>query len=102
MTLQMSEVVNTERKERCSGQKCTSDASPGCLNGSAEDWTVLPMMDMMTTSLMYSRTMHALRSEGLQVHGFKSCPRSECRLGFLTRGNGFLLSDRRYPKKYPL
>ncbi|MPC98552.1 hypothetical protein E2C01_093926 [Portunus trituberculatus] len=27
---------------------------------------------------------------GLQVHGFESCPRSECRLGFLTRGNGFL------------
>ncbi|MPC10493.1 hypothetical protein E2C01_003130 [Portunus trituberculatus] len=26
----------------------------------------------------------------LQVHGFESCPRSECRLGFLTRGNGFL------------
>ncbi|MPC75935.1 hypothetical protein E2C01_070335 [Portunus trituberculatus] len=28
---------------------------------------------------------------GLQVHGFESCPRSECRLGFLTRGNGFLV-----------
>ncbi|MPC22811.1 hypothetical protein E2C01_015837 [Portunus trituberculatus] len=27
---------------------------------------------------------------GLQAHGFKSCPRSECRLGFLTWGNGFL------------
>ncbi|MPC19050.1 hypothetical protein E2C01_011956 [Portunus trituberculatus] len=27
---------------------------------------------------------------GLQAHGFESCPRSECRLGFLTRGNGFL------------
>ncbi|MPC94212.1 2-oxoisovalerate dehydrogenase subunit alpha, mitochondrial [Portunus trituberculatus] len=27
---------------------------------------------------------------GLQAHGFKSCPRSECRLGFLIRGNGFL------------
>ncbi|MPC60081.1 hypothetical protein E2C01_054117 [Portunus trituberculatus] len=42
---------------------------------------------------------------GPQAHGFKSCPRSECRLGFLTLGNGFLaggLSDRRYPKKYPL
>ncbi|MPC62569.1 hypothetical protein E2C01_056655 [Portunus trituberculatus] len=26
----------------------------------------------------------------LQAHGFESCPRSECRLGFLTRGNGFL------------
>ncbi|MPC43865.1 hypothetical protein E2C01_037518 [Portunus trituberculatus] len=28
---------------------------------------------------------------GLQVHMFESCPRSECRLGFLTRGNGFLV-----------
>ncbi|MPC99695.1 hypothetical protein E2C01_095123 [Portunus trituberculatus] len=27
---------------------------------------------------------------GLQAQGFKSCPRSECRLGFLTWGNGFL------------
>ncbi|MPC91848.1 hypothetical protein E2C01_086909 [Portunus trituberculatus] len=27
---------------------------------------------------------------GLQVHGFESSPRSECRLGFLTRGNGLL------------
>ncbi|MPC44478.1 hypothetical protein E2C01_038151 [Portunus trituberculatus] len=27
---------------------------------------------------------------GLQAYGFKSCPRSECRLGFLTLGNGFL------------
>ncbi|MPC86109.1 hypothetical protein E2C01_080925 [Portunus trituberculatus] len=26
----------------------------------------------------------------LQAHGFESCPRSEYRLGFLTRGNGFL------------
>ncbi|MPC68870.1 hypothetical protein E2C01_063080 [Portunus trituberculatus] len=25
-----------------------------------------------------------------QAHGFESCPRSECRLGFLTRDNGFL------------
>ncbi|MPC92372.1 hypothetical protein E2C01_087458 [Portunus trituberculatus] len=28
--------------------------------------------------------------KGLQALGFESCPRSECRLGFLTRGNGFL------------
>ncbi|MPC77522.1 hypothetical protein E2C01_071979 [Portunus trituberculatus] len=27
---------------------------------------------------------------GLQAHGFESCPRSECRFGFLTKGNGFL------------
>ncbi|MPD01503.1 hypothetical protein E2C01_097035 [Portunus trituberculatus] len=27
---------------------------------------------------------------GLQAHGFKSCPRSECRLAFLTRGKDFL------------
>ncbi|MPC35032.1 hypothetical protein E2C01_028440 [Portunus trituberculatus] len=27
---------------------------------------------------------------GLQAHGFESCPRSKCRLGFLTRGNSFL------------
>ncbi|MPC91695.1 hypothetical protein E2C01_086751 [Portunus trituberculatus] len=27
---------------------------------------------------------------GLQAHGFESCSRSECRLGFLTRSNGFL------------
>ncbi|MPC46656.1 hypothetical protein E2C01_040381 [Portunus trituberculatus] len=27
---------------------------------------------------------------GLQAHGFESCPQSECRLGFLTQGNGFL------------
>ncbi|MPC76077.1 hypothetical protein E2C01_070480 [Portunus trituberculatus] len=27
---------------------------------------------------------------GLQAHGFESCRRSECRLGFLTLGNGFL------------
>ncbi|MPC52470.1 hypothetical protein E2C01_046340 [Portunus trituberculatus] len=26
----------------------------------------------------------------LQAHGFESCPWSECRLGFLTQGNGFL------------
>ncbi|MPC66778.1 hypothetical protein E2C01_060931 [Portunus trituberculatus] len=38
---------------------------------------------------------------GHQAHEFESCPRSECRLGFLTLGNGFP-SDRRYPKKYPL
>ncbi|MPC24737.1 hypothetical protein E2C01_017831 [Portunus trituberculatus] len=31
---------------------------------------------------------------GLQAHGFESCPRSECRLGFLTRGNGFLSGSR--------
>ncbi|MPC80193.1 hypothetical protein E2C01_074764 [Portunus trituberculatus] len=30
---------------------------------------------------------------GLLVHGFESCPRSECRLGYLTRGNGFLADD---------
>ncbi|MPC83424.1 hypothetical protein E2C01_078133 [Portunus trituberculatus] len=29
-------------------------------------------------------------TRGLQAHGFESCPRSECRLGFLTRGKGFL------------
>ncbi|MPC39446.1 hypothetical protein E2C01_032984 [Portunus trituberculatus] len=28
---------------------------------------------------------------GLQAHGFESCPHSECKLGFLTRGNGFLV-----------
>ncbi|MPC85402.1 hypothetical protein E2C01_080174 [Portunus trituberculatus] len=27
----------------------------------------------------------------LGSHGFESCPRSECRLGFLTQGNGFLV-----------
>ncbi|MPC88324.1 hypothetical protein E2C01_083225 [Portunus trituberculatus] len=27
---------------------------------------------------------------GRQAHGFESCPRSECRLGFLTQGNSFL------------
>ncbi|MPC94576.1 hypothetical protein E2C01_089750 [Portunus trituberculatus] len=27
---------------------------------------------------------------GLQAHGFESCPRFECRLGFLIQGNGFL------------
>ncbi|MPC42853.1 Kinesin-like protein Klp10A [Portunus trituberculatus] len=27
---------------------------------------------------------------GLQAHRFESCPRSECSLGFLTQGNGFL------------
>ncbi|MPC39798.1 hypothetical protein E2C01_033347 [Portunus trituberculatus] len=27
---------------------------------------------------------------GLQAHVFESCPQSECRLGFLTRGNSFL------------
>ncbi|MPC34038.1 hypothetical protein E2C01_027411 [Portunus trituberculatus] len=32
-------------------------------------------------------------SSGLQAHGFESCPRSECRLGFLTRGNGFLADE---------
>ncbi|MPC52667.1 hypothetical protein E2C01_046543 [Portunus trituberculatus] len=31
----------------------------------------------------------------LQAHGFESCPRSECRLGFLTRGNGFLAGSSR-------
>ncbi|MPC90923.1 hypothetical protein E2C01_085927 [Portunus trituberculatus] len=41
---------------------------------------------------------------GLKAHGFQSCPRTKCRLGFLTWGNGFLaggLWDRRYPTKYP-
>ncbi|MPC27570.1 hypothetical protein E2C01_020745 [Portunus trituberculatus] len=28
--------------------------------------------------------MRALGPRGLQAHGFESCPRSECRLGFLT------------------
>ncbi|MPC34336.1 hypothetical protein E2C01_027721 [Portunus trituberculatus] len=37
-----------------------------------------------------SGTMRALGSEGLQAHEFESCPRSECSLGFITRGNGFL------------
>ncbi|MPC23666.1 hypothetical protein E2C01_016725 [Portunus trituberculatus] len=45
---------------------------------------------------------------GLQAHGFESCPRSECRLGFLTRGNGFLadttinlqLYSWKVPRKY--
>ncbi|MPD03468.1 hypothetical protein E2C01_099108 [Portunus trituberculatus] len=49
--------------------------------------------------------MCALGSEGSLSARFESCPRPECRLGFLTRGNGFLaggLRDRRYPKKYPL
>ncbi|MPC88478.1 hypothetical protein E2C01_083383 [Portunus trituberculatus] len=27
---------------------------------------------------------------GLQALGFESCPRSECRMGFLIRGNAFL------------
>ncbi|MPC38196.1 hypothetical protein E2C01_031700 [Portunus trituberculatus] len=27
---------------------------------------------------------------GVSKHEFEFCPRSECRLGFLTRGNGFL------------
>ncbi|MPC69039.1 hypothetical protein E2C01_063252 [Portunus trituberculatus] len=27
---------------------------------------------------------------GLEAHGFESCPRSEGKLGFLIRGNGFL------------
>ncbi|MPC58176.1 hypothetical protein E2C01_052171 [Portunus trituberculatus] len=31
-----------------------------------------------------------MRVLGLQVHEFESSPRSECRLGFLTRANGFL------------
>ncbi|MPC23952.1 hypothetical protein E2C01_017020 [Portunus trituberculatus] len=35
-------------------------------------------------------TMRALGSEGSQTHGFESCLRSECRLGFLTQGKGFL------------
>ncbi|MPC76946.1 hypothetical protein E2C01_071383 [Portunus trituberculatus] len=30
---------------------------------------------------------------GLQVHGFESCSWSECRLGFLIWGNGFLAGD---------
>ncbi|MPC15418.1 Aggrecan core protein [Portunus trituberculatus] len=38
--------------------------------------------------------MRALGSEGLQAHGFESCPWSECRLGFLTRGNDFLAGQR--------
>ncbi|MPC34661.1 hypothetical protein E2C01_028056 [Portunus trituberculatus] len=28
--------------------------------------------------------------KGLKVDGFESCPRSECRVGFLTWGNSFL------------
>ncbi|MPC72456.1 hypothetical protein E2C01_066762 [Portunus trituberculatus] len=28
---------------------------------------------------------------GLQAHEFESCPRSECRSGFLIRGNSFLV-----------
>ncbi|MPC34667.1 hypothetical protein E2C01_028063 [Portunus trituberculatus] len=33
---------------------------------------------------------------GLQAHRFESCPRSECRLGFLTQGNGFLAAMYRH------
>ncbi|MPC51378.1 DE-cadherin [Portunus trituberculatus] len=33
--------------------------------------------------------------KGLQAHGFESCPRSVCRLGFLTRGNGVLADHNR-------
>ncbi|MPC49744.1 hypothetical protein E2C01_043556 [Portunus trituberculatus] len=40
--------------------------------------------------LLSNGTMRALESEGFQAHRFESCPQSECRLGFLTRGNGFL------------
>ncbi|MPC87930.1 hypothetical protein E2C01_082812 [Portunus trituberculatus] len=29
-------------------------------------------------------------ARGLQAQGFESCPRFECRVGFLTRGKGFL------------
>ncbi|MPC30382.1 hypothetical protein E2C01_023647 [Portunus trituberculatus] len=31
-----------------------------------------------------------VEAKGLQAHGFESCPRSECKLGFLILGNGFL------------
>ncbi|MPC24707.1 hypothetical protein E2C01_017795 [Portunus trituberculatus] len=34
--------------------------------------------------------MCALGSVESQAHGFKSCPWSECSLGFFTRSNGFL------------
>ncbi|MPC26136.1 hypothetical protein E2C01_019268 [Portunus trituberculatus] len=36
--------------------------------------------------------------KGLQAHGFESCLRSECRLGFLTRSNGFLAGSPVYIK----
>ncbi|MPC28104.1 hypothetical protein E2C01_021299 [Portunus trituberculatus] len=42
---------------------------------------------------------HAWGPRGLQAHGFESCPRSECRLGFLTRGNGFLAGEHVQPHK---
>ncbi|MPC62776.1 hypothetical protein E2C01_056866 [Portunus trituberculatus] len=32
----------------------------------------------------------SVHPRGFQAHGFESCPRSECRLGFLTVGKGFL------------
>ncbi|MPC48438.1 hypothetical protein E2C01_042211 [Portunus trituberculatus] len=38
---------------------------------------------------------------GLQAHGFVSCPRSECRLGFLTRSKGFLGEHRGSYRKPP-
>ncbi|MPC91135.1 hypothetical protein E2C01_086152 [Portunus trituberculatus] len=48
------------------------------------------MVGMVHRQPWYCGTMPALGSEGLQAHGFESCLRSECRLGFLTRDNDFL------------
>ncbi|MPC91420.1 hypothetical protein E2C01_086456 [Portunus trituberculatus] len=39
---------------------------------------------------------------GLQAHGFKSCPRSECKLGFLTWGKSFLAGQLSDAKDCPL
>ncbi|MPC26127.1 hypothetical protein E2C01_019259 [Portunus trituberculatus] len=37
----------------------------------------------------YNGTMRALGSEGSPSARVRICPRSKCRLGFLTQGNGF-------------
>ncbi|MPC85542.1 hypothetical protein E2C01_080323 [Portunus trituberculatus] len=64
--------------------------------------TLNPIRKFVELSILsYAGSLQTIRFEGaescvlwgprgLQVHGFKSCPRSECRLDFLTRGNGFL------------
>ncbi|MPC94753.1 hypothetical protein E2C01_089937 [Portunus trituberculatus] len=39
---------------------------------------------------MNMETRHGTVVQRNHAHGFESCPRSKFRLGFLTRGNGFL------------
>ncbi|MPC60261.1 hypothetical protein E2C01_054300 [Portunus trituberculatus] len=81
-----SDSTNVTVDTQSSGGASTGSQAPSCraLAGSLASFD--------TSSLVNNEVelcvLWGLR--GLQPQGFESCPRSECRLGFLTWGNGFL------------